>query len=676
MTDYTQLPRNQKVLTLVGTLLGMLLAALDQTIVATAGPAIQKDLHIDPSLYVWLTTSYLVASTVMTPVWGKLSDIYGRRRVLVIGISIFLLGSLACGVSQGTTQLIAARIVQGIGAASLFTTAFAVVADLFTPRERGKYAGIFGAVFGLSSVVGPLLGGFITDNFGWHWCFFINLPIGAVALAVIITRMPALLQDHDHKPTIDFGGAALFAVAIIPLLLALSLGKTEVAPGQTALLWTSPAMVGMLAAFVIGSVAFIAWEKRARDPMIDLSLFSNRAFAIGNVASFTVGMAFLGAIVFLPLFMVNVVGLSATQSGLTTTPLTFGLVFGNIFSGQVSSRTGKYKFLILGSLVILTTGFAIMAFTVHSDATQAGMTLRMILIGLGLGPSIPLFNLHIANSVEPHQIGAATSTATLSRSLGSTMGLAIFGTVFGTTLSHAMTDRMAEATKGLPPQLAAQFQPQTSTSTSTEEGAPAPTGFDAAAIEQKIHDSFNAQRAAIEVAFSKDGFGLDLGRDEAFTSLAAALTAITEQHERKRRSAYAALDAGPEALAALAADPSTPPMLANALLHGSGGVSTCGSPLACKGPAIDLALAAGRAEAISAVRAKAIAQAKAGLDAAEVTAVDTVHKIAQSVKESFTDAITRVYGVGIFFALLGLLVSLTIPELPLRGGSRPQTPSE
>ena len=562
--------------TLAATLLGMLLAALDQTIVATAGPAIQRELHIEPSLYTWLTTSYLVASAVMTPVWGKLSDLFGRRRILVIGIVIFLGGSLLCGVSQNTWQLIGARIIQGFGSASLFTTAFAVIADIFSPRERGRYAGVFGAVFGLSSVIGPLVGGFITDAFSWHWCFLINLPVGAVALAVIGLKMPSLKpQEERTSRKIDVVGAAIFAGAVVPALVAASLAKVEVRPGDVGYLWSSPLIVGLVVAAVAFGALFVVVEKRVREPLIDMKLFSNRAFSIGVSATFIVGMTFLGAIVFLPLFMVNVVGASATGAGLTTVPLTFGIVIGNIASGQLSSRLGRYKFLIVGSLSILIVAFAVMSFTLSPNVTQAGMAARMILIGLGLGPSIPIFNLHIQTAVEPRQIGAATSVATLSRSLGSTLGIAIFGNIFGLALAHGIESRIAEATAHLPPATVAQMQAQmVSSSSAGEEGAPTTGAFDLAKAKQRISEGFAARRQALSAA-------------------------------------------GPEAAGQLA-----------------------------------------------------------GLDAAESSALSTVEAVGAAFKQAFTDATARVYFVGIFFAVLGLLVTLLLPELPLRGGASTPPPIE
>lgn len=540
MNDYTTLPRQQKVFILAGTLLGMLLAALDQTIVATAGPAIQRDLHIEAALYTWLTTSYMVASVVMTPVWGKLSDVFGRRSILLSGISIFLLGSLACGLSQTTEQLIGARVIQGIGSASLFTTAFAVIADIFEPRERGRYAGLFGGVFGLSSVIGPLVGGFITDTIGWHWCFYINLPVGAVAVAVIVLRMPALaplgLEAGDKRPSLDVVGAVVFALAVIPLLVAASLGKVELREGDVGYLWNSPPILGMLAMTVVFTVLFIVVERRAKSPMINLGLFKNGAFTLGTVTSFVVGMAFLGAIVFLPLFMVNVTGASATRAGLTTTPLTFGIVFGNIMAGQVTSRVGRYKGLILLSLAILTAAFAVMSLTLSPDVTSAGMAARMVLVGLGLGPSIPLFNLHIQTAVSPREIGAATSVATLSRSLGTTLGVAIFGNIFGLTLAHAIETRLAEATADAPPavvaQLQAQMQQNRGGAAGGEEGAVTTGVFDTAAVQEKARAGFAARKQAMAAELAQ---APPEARAEALAGLDAAEAAAMRTIEKVGR---------------------------------------------------------------------------------------------------------------------------------------------
>jgi EmrB/QacA subfamily drug resistance transporter len=453
--DPTTLPHAQKIATMVGALLGLLLAALDQTIVSTAGPFIQKDLAIEPGLYVWITTSYLVASTVLVPIYGKLSDLYGRRRVLLAAIGVFLLGSLACGLAQNAAQLIAFRAIQGVGSAGLFTSAFAVAADLFAPAERGKWQGLFGAAWGVSSVAGPLLGGVITEHLSWHWTFFVNLPIGLVAVTLILARMPPLRRVHEIQPTLDVAGAISLAVATLPLLLALSLGHAEGTPG-TGWPWLSWQIGALLAVSLAGAVAFVAIERRAKNAILDLALFRIKTFAIGSIAAFVVGAAFLGAIVFLPLFMVNVVGLSATSSGLTTTPLTFGIIAANITSGQLVSRLRAYKGLLVGSIVILVVSFVLLALTLSVDETRTGISFKMVLLGLGLGPSIPLFTLAIQNAVPVNQIGVATAAATFFRQLGSTIGIALLGTVFATSFSSAVARDMPPANE-LPPAMQAKL---------------------------------------------------------------------------------------------------------------------------------------------------------------------------------------------------------------------------
>lgn len=457
MYDPESLSKGQKVATMVGALLGLFLAALDQTIVSTAGPFIQKDLAIEPGIYVWITTAYLVASTVLVPIYGKLSDIYGRRRILLIAIGIFLAGSLACGLSQDAAQLIAFRAVQGAGSAGLFTSAFAVAADLFPPAERGKWQGIFGAAWGVSSVVGPLLGGVLTENLSWHWCFFVNMPIGAVAVSLIISRMPALRRPLEVKPKLDIAGALALAVAVVPLLLALSLGHSAGTPSTNGWPWQSWQIGALFGTSVAGIIAFLAIERRAASPILDFKLFRIKTFAVGSLATFVVGSAFLGAIVFLPLFMVNVVGLSATSSGFTTMPLTFGIVFANVTSGQLVSRLGSYKGLLLGSLVVLVGSFVLLAATLTTHSSQLSVSLKMVLLGIGLGPSIPLFTLAIQTSVQPQQIGVATAAATFFRQMGTTIGIAILGTIFATSFASSLKEHMPRADQ-MPAEMQAAMQ--------------------------------------------------------------------------------------------------------------------------------------------------------------------------------------------------------------------------
>ncbi|MBK7863571.1 MAG: MFS transporter [Archangiaceae bacterium] len=429
-----ELTREQKIFTFVGTLLGLLLGALDQTVVATAAPTIVEKLAIPPSLYVWVTTSYMLASTVLVPVWGKLSDLYGRRLIVITGIGVFLFGSVLCGLSQDTYQLIAARALQGAGSASLFTTTFAVVADMFPPAERGKYSGVVGSVFGLSSLIGPLVGGFVTHQFGWHWVFFINLPVGAVALFFIITRMPPLKRPQAVKPSVDWVGALLLAFAVSPVLVAMSLSRhapsegAKAAAGGPAL--PVAALVAMVGAGALCLMLFIAWELKRAQPLIDLSLFKGRVFAIGNATVFVFGGVFMSPLVFLPLYMMRVQGASETAAGLAMVPMVVGIMVGNVVSGQVASRLGRYKGTMLVGLTLLTASLAVMAFTLHDDATRTEVTLKMVLVGLGLGPSIPLYTVAIQNAIPPQQIGSATGVATFFRQMGGTIGVTLAGAVF------------------------------------------------------------------------------------------------------------------------------------------------------------------------------------------------------------------------------------------------------
>lgn len=437
-----ELTRSQRLFTLAGVMLGMLLAALDQTIVATAGPAIQADLAIPPSLYPWLTTAFMVASTVMVPLYGKLSDLWGRKPVLLAGLGVFLGGSLLCGLAGTTLQLILFRAVQGLGSAALFTMAFALVADLFAPAERGRYQGLFGAVFGVSSVVGPLVGGLITDAWGWRWVFLVNLPLGAVALALVLLRMPTLRPELATPPRLDAAGALALMVGVVPLLLALSLGRGVTDAAGFA--WGSWQVLGLFAVAALGLALFVTVEMRVAEPLVDLKLFGDRTFAVGNLTVFLTGASFLTVIVLLPLFMVEVVRLSATHSGFTITPLMLGAVVGNLLSGQLVAWLGRYRGVMLGSLTVMAGGFVLMGFTLSPASTQTEVALKMAVVGLGLGPSFPLYALAIQNAVPARQVGVATSTAMFFRQLGATVGLAVLGTVFAAVLSGGESPRPEE----------------------------------------------------------------------------------------------------------------------------------------------------------------------------------------------------------------------------------------
>ena len=432
------LPHRDKMVAMSGSLIGLFLAALDQTVVGTAGPAIQRDLHIVPALYPWLTTAYLVATTVMVPVYGKLSDQVGRKLVLLVGIILFLAGSMLCGFAWSTWSLIAFRAVQGLGAAALYTSAFSVIADLYPPVERARYQGMFSAVFGLSSVIGPLLGGFLTDRLGWHWVFFVNLPLGSLAIALVWRHMPALGHRPPGEPLhVDTPGAAFLIGAIAPFLVALSFGRTRVVEGEAGFLWGSPLIVGLFVVAAVCAALFVWQERRAKEPIVDFSLFSNTTFAIANVGSLLLGTSFLAGPVFLPLFLVNVVGVSATKAGLGMLPLTAGIVIGAATGGRMAGRAGRYKPILLVAMGVLLTGFLVMATTLSSDSSLLTVSMRMALVGLGMGPTLPIFTMAVQNAVDMRQIGVATASVTFARALGQLLGVAVMGSLFAAVLGDA-----------------------------------------------------------------------------------------------------------------------------------------------------------------------------------------------------------------------------------------------
>ena len=432
--DFSPLERR---VTLIALMIVFLLSALDQTIVATAMPRIVAQLS-GLDLYPWVTTAYLLASTVMVPIYGKLSDIFGRKPILVIGIVLFMIGSMLCGLSGefgalpliggGMPQLIVFRAIQGLGGAGLITSAFAVIADLYPPRERAKMGGLFGSVFGLASVVGPLIGGFFTDLptahlagleiAGWRWVFYINLPLAGLALFMVLIEMPRL--THRIGGRIDFAGAGLLLTTFVPLLLALSWGGTAG--------WASPHILALLGGSAISMGAFLLVEARVDNPIVSLDLFRNRTFATANLSAFLMFMAFMGMVSFLPLYMQLGLGLSATTSGLAMTPLTVGLIAASTVSGFVVNRLGRYKEVMVGGAAATALAAFLLSQT-PPDASLFDLMWRVTLLGLGLGPAQSVFNLAAQNAVERRQLGVATSAGQFFRQVGSTVGVAVFGAV-------------------------------------------------------------------------------------------------------------------------------------------------------------------------------------------------------------------------------------------------------
>lgn len=433
------LPHRTKLFILASVMLGLFLSALDQTIVSTAMPAIIAELR-GLEYVAWTSTSYLLASTTMVPIYGKLSDIYGRRIILLSGIVIFLAGSMLCGVSQNIFQLIGFRVIQGIGAAALTSTAFAIPADLFSPAERPKYMGLFGAVFGVSSIIGPFLGGYLTDSISWRWVFYVNLPVGLIAFLFILRSMPTLRRGGIA--IIDWAGSIALVFCVVPLLLALTLDK-ELHP------WNSPLIVGLFTLSAVATALFLYAETKAAAPIINLSLFKGKMFSVTMFTSFLNGAAFFGAFLFLSLFMVNSLGVSATEAGSAQMPLMLSFVVGSILASQLVARTGRYKPFILVGFGIMLAGFYSMT-QLTVDMTTTDVIWRMLLLGIGLGPVMPLLNLAMQNAVPYAQVGTAVANRQFFQQLGQAVGAAVFGVILTTTLTHQIAEELKPVMAQLP----------------------------------------------------------------------------------------------------------------------------------------------------------------------------------------------------------------------------------
>ncbi len=413
-------------------LLGMLLAALDQTIVSTALPTIVSELGGMDHLS-WVVTAYLLASTAATPLWGKLGDQYGRKRLFQIAIVIFLVGSGLCGAAQDMTQLIAFRALQGLGGGGLMVLSMAIVGDLVSPRERGRYQGLFGAVFGATSVLGPLLGGLFTEHLSWRWVFYINLPIGVVALAVIATVLRIPRKSTRH--VIDYLGTFLIASVATCLVLVASLGGTTWG-------WGSPQIVGLAVLGVVLTVAFVAAERRAAEPVLPLKLFRIRTFTLSALISFIVGFAMFGAMTYLPTFLQVVQGVSPTMSGVHMLPMVLGLLLSSTLSGQIVSRTGRWKVFPVAGTGITALGLLLLH-QLDENSSTGVMSGFFFVFGLGLGLVMQVLVLIVQNAVSYEDLGVATSGATFFRSIGASFGVAIFGTVFASRLGDKLTDAFA-----------------------------------------------------------------------------------------------------------------------------------------------------------------------------------------------------------------------------------------
>jgi EmrB/QacA subfamily drug resistance transporter len=437
--------REVTLLTMLSVLLVMLLASLDQTIVGTAMPRIIADLN-GFSEYTWVTTAYLLTSTVMVPIYGKLSDLYGRKGILIFAVIVFLIGSWLSGAAQTMTMLILFRGFQGLGAGGLMSMAIAIIGDLFTPRERAKWQGVTGAVFMLAFIVGPTAGGWITDHLSWRWVFYVNMPIGLIALGVLIFLMPSLTKPLRNAK-IDFIGAALLIAGTVPLLLGLTWGGSHYD-------WNSPQIIGLLGGAIIVLAAFILYERRLEanngQPIVSPSLFRNNVFAVSTVIVMLAGMALMGSIYYIPLFLQGVTGVSATTSGTVLTPMMVTAILASILSGLLVARTGRYKIFALAGAVISVVGsLFLLHLDVHSTSTD--VVIAMLVLGLGMGSAMSLYNLIVQNAL-PKRIGEASAGMTFFRQIGSTIGLAAMGSVFNSTYPTAFHNAIPAAISKVVPQ--------------------------------------------------------------------------------------------------------------------------------------------------------------------------------------------------------------------------------
>ena len=424
-------------------MLGLFLSAMDQTVVGTAMPRIIAELS-GLELYAWVFTAYMLTSTTFVPIVGKMGDVYGRRRFLLAGIVVFLFGSALSGMSQSMMQLIVFRGAQGIGGGLIFANAFAILGDLYTAAERGKYAGLMSSVFGLASVIGPLIGGTITDNFDWRWVFYVNIPLGLVALVVLWLVLPASRADAPGR-SLDYAGAAALAAAIAPLLLAFSWAGNDYG-------WTDRRVLTPFLVSAAMFALFITLERRAADPIVPLSLFRNSIFTVSNVVTVVSGAAMFSGSVYIPLFMQGVLGFSATNAGLVLTPMTIAMVVGSIAGGQLISRTGRYRGVVPAGLAVSALGLYLLS-RLDADSSQLAGIRDMAIIGFGIGFTFPVLMIAAQNAVPDSMLGVVSSLSQFARSVGGTIGVAIMGSL----LARRLDDELAA---GLPAEV--------------REGAPAP----------------------------------------------------------------------------------------------------------------------------------------------------------------------------------------------------------
>ena len=488
---------------LASVMLGMLLSALDQTVVGTALPRIVLDLH-GFEHYVWVTTGYLLATAASMPIWGKLSDAYGRKRFYALGMGLFVVGSALCGQAHSMTALIAFRSLQGLGAGAMMPISQAIIGDVFPPAQRAKFMGILMSVFGLAMIAGPLLGGWITDNFSWRWVFYVNLPVGIIAIVFCLVALPGHITLRKHH--LDYCGSALLVAAAVPMLLGFTWAGTSYP-------WLSWEVVGAWVVSAVAWAAFIFWELRAREPVINPRLFANRIFTVSSAASTLQSAAMFGAIMFVPLFVQVVQGHSATNSGTILMPMMLAAMATSIGAGQYMARTGRYKALVVAGFVAVALGAWLLS-RMTMNASYLTLALDTALLGLGLGVAMSAFTSIVQNQYPIHRLGEVSAGLQFFRIIGSTIGLAVFGTVLNNRFTSQLAVNLpAPVLKGLG---AAKLDNVNALGTSQAQ-----SGIQTIVVKAAQEMGTSAERLAATVLH-----GLRLSLDQSINSLFVVSTVI------------------------------------------------------------------------------------------------------------------------------------------------------
>lgn len=628
----------------IGIMLALFLAALDQTIVTTALPRITEELG-GLNYYAWVVTAYLLASVLGLPLFGRLIELFPAKWVLLGAAITFLAGSVLSGLAPGIEALIAFRFLQGLGGGGIIALTVTLIALLFPSRERGKRQGMMGAVFGISSVVGPWLGGLLTDLLSWRWIFYINVPVGVVALIFIVGFMPRLRPEQRGR--FDLLGVILLGLWVVPLVVALSLGGTSYP-------WLSGQVFGLIGFALACLLLFLWWQGRSDDPLVQLSLFRTKVFRWAVVGSFFFGGAFLGSVVFLPLYLVHVKGFSATNSGLSITPLVMGVVVGSVLAGQIASRTGRYKLPLITSLCVGTVAFGAFAFNLRVDTPLWQVLPFIVLIGVCLGPSLPLYTLSVQNAVPRNRLGTATSTLQFVRQVGSTASIALMGTVLAATITTT-------AAAQLPPDMRQQT-----------EGLQAEAGGNIGNLAEEVRARFSAREQQVISALQGDESARkDLLKDTTLPpAVASGLQAGSVREQVRMELAQlheqleAALAGNATAREAVLLDPLVPSEV--------------------KAVVEDPPDSAGdRQQALHSIRERLLSQEEVIIANAQtemvsqvraefrIRAEEVVATLTNALHTGITAAVKGVYTFATALMLCSLLAALLLPDLELGGGPRP-----